>query len=571
MPITIGSKTHHVPGFYGIIEVVNLGNTALPAFNNLIMVGSSKKGIPFNITGKKGYEVIKTFASINEAKEFYGVCDLTKAAEFAKEGGAGVIHFVNVASLTPFSAVLKDNQSASKTVCGIAPADKFYGASGNDISITIATTSNKTTITIIPPKLTKFLSANASTSSKVISLDDVEGLFIGQSVKLVDNTHALQSTSIVSINSANNKVELADLPSSAFATSGYARIFQEDTGHQETKAFDGTSTADDVVSWINSGKVLKAERGNNEGVVPTTLAKTYVMSLPGATKGTSPAATETSGGSFDAFANSAMQLFEEFTNFTKVRLRLLNLLSSDSSVHAVYNALAKSLRNKQYSIQVISGVALGDIDKAKSNADHPINRAKSINSGDFILAGMGKDNKAAYLSSAPFVGGIMSSSSVKRNLTNDVVSALKVEKFFGESNKETETEQYLKSGVLLIGTGKNGYYLIQGVNTYQNHSKIWNEEDDTSYLIQQRQIVDYFFESYKEQMEQGVGADGYDTTIARTQGLGVIKTFIDDGFLTDGKMLKVWKEQNAIYTKPQIKPIDATDFVGGIVQVLIEN
>ena len=36
-------------------------------------------------------------------------------------------------------------------------------------------------------------------------------------------------------------------------------------------------------------------------------------------------------------------------------------------------------------------------------------------------------------------------------------------------------------------------------------------------------------------------------------------------------MLKVWKEGNAVYTKPQIVPLDAVDFVGFILQVLIES
>lgn len=568
MSIVIAGKTYDVPGVYGNVEVKNTGSLTLPAFNNIILVGASKKGIPFNASGKTGADVIKGFSAVNDMKEFFGVSDLTKAAEYAKKGGAGVIYAVNVASLTRAAATIQNNEGTPEDMFDVVPRDKFWGAAGNDISITMAT-DTVLTVTIIPPKLTKFLTANASTSSNIIAVENVEGLYIGQTIKLVDNSETLQSTTITAI--SGNNITLAANASAAFATASYARIFVEDLDKSEIKTFTATTIIEDVIDWINSGKILTADRSTYTATtLPTTLAKTYLMNITGATAGTSPDATTTSGGSYDAFADGAAQQFEEFTNATGVRLRLLNLLTNIATVHAVYRALALDLReNRQYSIQVISGAATGNVALAVTDSSSPVQRAKSLNSGDFILAGMNIDGVQPHLSLAPFVGGLMSANSVKRNLTNDVVPAVSVEKTFGEYNKETETKVFLNAGVIIVGTGKNGYYIVQGVNTYQNHASSWNEEDDTSYLIQQRQIVDYVYEGYKEGMEAGVGADNYGPDIARVQGNNILQEYFDGGFIVDYAMLDAYKSGNAVVTKPQITPLEGTDFVGFELEVLI--
>lgn len=561
--ITIGGKTFRVPGVYGTTEVINVGNVTLPAFNNILFIGGAKKGIPYNATGKTGADKIKSFSSITDAKKYFGVSDLTKAFAYAKLGGAGTAFFINVANLTKASCIIKDNDGAPANTFSLTPVDEFYGAAGNDISLTVATANNLITFTIIAPKTTKFLSANADVASYELFLDDVEGLYVNQSVKLVDNDDTTpQATTITAVDSVNSRITIADLPDTAFATAKYGRLFIEDTDNQKVKAFADTVTINEVLEWINESGIVIAARGSYTGLVPTTLAKTYLQNVASAVKGTSPAATETVGGDFDLFAESAAQIIEEFSNDTKIRLRLLNLLSSDSAVHAVYIALANSMRNEmQYSIQIITGSALGDIDLATSNAGNPISRAKSANNSDFILAGMGIDSKAAYMSLAPYVAGIMSANSVKRNLTSDVITAITVEKLFGKSNV-AEQEAYLNNGVLIVGSGKDGKYIVQGVNTYQNQDTIWNADDDTSYLIQQVQLRDYVFEAYASQMGSGVGADVYTPTTARVKGLGILKTLFDGGFLTAYKMLRAWKEANSVKTKPSVKLLQGNDFVG---------
>ncbi|MCK9209274.1 MAG: hypothetical protein M0P61_00420 [Ignavibacteriaceae bacterium] len=572
MPLTLEGKTYTVPGVYGTVEIINLGSTALPVFNTLLIVAGAKKGVPYNATGKKGYEVILPFSSLNTVKEYYGVSDISRAFEYAKKGGAGVVYCINAASLTRANATILDNAGIPVNAFDVYPRDNFYGAAGNDISITMSTATSLLTLTIIPPKLTKFLTANASTSSPFITLGDVEGLAVGMAVKVYSNaiTSAPDAVTIVSIDTVNNQVELSANPTAAFATSAWARLFVEDTDKQATTTFTATATVTDVINWINSGNILTADRKTYAGIKPTTLAKVYLQNITSATKGTSPAATETGGGDFDLLAGLAPQLFEELTNYTKQRIRLVNVVSSSSSVHAVYKTLAVTERAANKSIQLILGCATGDILLAADNAAHPKARAKVLNSDDCILAGMGMDGKASYLSFAPFVGGLISANSVKRNFTNDAVDAQSVEKTFGEFNKETDTAGYLANGVLLIGTGKNGYYIIQGINTYQNQATIWNTDDKKTYLIQQRQIVDYVYEGYKNEMELGVGADGYGPSVASVQGGRILKKYQDDGFISDWKIVNAYQEGNAVITEPQINPIDAVDFVGFKLKVIVD-
>jgi hypothetical protein len=87
----------------------------------------------------------------------------------------------------------------------------------------------------------------------------------------------------------------------------------------------------------------------------------------------------------------------------------------------------------------------------------------------------------------------------------------------------------------------------------------------------QRNIVDFVYEGYKNQMAEGVGADGYGPATASVQGLNILKQYFNDGFITRYQMLKAYREGNAVITNPLIVPMEATDFVGFILTVLVEG
>jgi hypothetical protein len=263
------------------------------------------------------------------------------------------------------------------------------------------------------------------------------------------------------------------------------------------------------------------------------------------------------------------QLLEEWTNATKARIRIVNLMWHGVTISELttWKGIATSLRSKNYSIQLVVGAALGDI--LTSNTS-PITRAKTLSSDEIIYCGMGFDDKAAYLTLAPYVAGLLSAKSVKLNLTNDSVSATKVEKTFGNFNSE-EAELYIRAGVIILTTGKDGFYIAQGVNTYQGQSTSWNTNDNKTYLIQQRQIADFVYEGYLESMKPFVGNDSVDIANLSTIGLDILSKYNRDGFITNYRMSGAYREGNAIITIPEFSPIATTDFVGFKMRILIPN
>jgi len=571
MPITIDGKTYTVPDVYGNVEVVNLGSAAIPAFNGLLMIFSAKQGIPYNATGKKGYELIKAFSDIPSVKAEYGVGEASEAFAQAKKGGAGVVYMLNAASLTRAKATVKDNAGTPVTTFDIEP--RIYGAVGNDISFKLEQVSSNTVVTILPPKLTKFLTANASASNPEISVNNVEGLAVGNTVYLCSNSYTTpQQTTIAAIDAVNNKITLAANPASAVTTADYARIFQEDVDNQEVGTFVTSGlTVQAIIAWINTGKILTATRGSYTGVVPTATSKTYIQAFASATKGTSPDATTTTGGDYDLVAEKLPLLFEEFTNYTKARIRIINVITPVAGVHTSYKTIAISLRNINYSIINVFGCAVGDINLATSEAAYPIKRAQALNSDDCILVGSGIDGKAAYLSSAPQFAGWLSGNTVRKNTTWDSIQASSVEKFFGESNRDTALKLFVDSGVIVFRTTEDGFYVAQGLTTYQDHSMIWNSSEKKTYLIMQRQIVDFVEEGYRKQMKIALKDDNLTVAGAVNMGETILKKYAAEGFIEEDFTVTGYQEGNAIITEPIFRPINSNDFVGYKMKVIIKN
>ncbi len=572
--LSLNGKTYNVPGVYGTIEVILLGSTTLPAFNNLLQVGNARQGIPYS--AGKGNEVFKGFTSVSEAKKVFGTCDITKAFEQAQLGGAGTGFLTTVAPLTQAKAPIKDAQATPQTIFELASV--LYGSIGNDHYLVFDKETNNLTVTITPVKRCKHIVTDIASATKIIALEDVEGLQLGEDIVVTHNgtTGTYIAGKIQYIDAVTNKITI-DTEISALTKANYGRVFTQDIYKKFTKTFDLTdvNVLDKIISWINATGVFTATRGANTGDI-TQIAdqSNYVSAFTGATKGTSPVATTTSGGDYDTFADSLAQKLEEFTNGTGLRMRLINVIDPTASVHLKFKAIAQVLRGLKYSVQIITGVGItgGTLDEnlATSEDNFPFTRTKAINTDDVILACMGLDDKPAYLTLAPQVAGIMSSASVKRNLTGDTISATKVNKFFGEFNAETETSIWLTNGCLIVGTNKDGFAIVQGINTYQKQDTIWNEEDDKTYLIQQRQLADYVFETYRNEMQSGVGADSFDELTARSKGIKALDNLLNAGFITERKIANVVITGNSITTYPSVKLLQGKDFIGFNLSIIAE-
>ena len=574
MPITINGVTKQVPDVYGSVKILNSGASAIPNFNGLLIVGSARQGMPY--TAGTGYQTILPFTNVADALAYYGESDLVSAMAEAKKGGAGVVNLLNTAPITKSSFTFMDTAGTPKALFDIIPVS--YGAPSADTVITCTNTGGVITITIVPVKNVHFITTDLdATGAKTIALDGVSGLAVGDAIKTVDNASAsYQSVNITDIDTINNKI-IVDTTVVTRTQANYARILKLDTDNKRTRTWNTTDTGllNSIMNWFTATSLFTVTRGSTYVGDITLINGTYNNALgllASATKGTSPVATETVGGDFVLCASTLPRMFEEYTSFTKNRIRIVNVISSDLSyVHGAFLALASTQRQNQYSIQVVAGCALGDVNLAKSAPAYPIMRAKSLNSDDFILAGTGYDGMPPYKSLAPQFAGMLSANAVKRNLTADSVVATSVEYFFGDFNKETETTPMLASGVLIIQTDKSGYSIAQAVNTYQKHDAIWNISDKKTYLIQQRQIVDYVYETYRLGMNASVGTEGLTPITASSMGLDILDGLMVEGVITDRKIAYAKQVGNAIITAPSVTPLNAVDFIGFELLVAIPS
>jgi len=573
MPIFIDGKTYTVPDVYGSTEVINLGSTTIPAFNGLLLIFGAKRGIPYNASGKQAYENIRAFSDIPSVKKEYGTGDASKAFAQAKKGGAGVVYMLNAAPLTQAKVTIMDSGTTPVNSFDVIP--KVWGAVGNDISLKIlddAVGGESIILTIVPPKNTKFLTANATTSRAAITVDNLEGLAVGMEIKLVSNTVTTPHTfHIAGLVPETNDV-LLSLSSGAFATTDYARIYVEDVENQEVGMFNKyTANHLDVIKFINSGKILTAiPSPSATGILPSPMGKISLQAIAGAKKGTSPNANEGVGGDWDLVAESLPLLFEQYRNYTKAKIRIICPITGNNYIMTSYNSIAVSLRNIGYSIINVFGNVLGAINTAEPSSYSTINIAKALNSDNSILVGMGIDGEAAYLSSAPQFAGWLSGNTVKKNTTWDSIQASSVEKFFGESNRDTELKKFVDAGVIVFRTTPEGFFIAQGLTTYQDHTMIWNSSDKKTYLIMQRQIVDYVEEGYKAQMMIALKDDNITVSGAVNQGQMILKKYADEGYIKDDYVVTGYRESNAIITNPKFKPADSNDFVGYKLTVIIE-
>ncbi len=568
MPITIDGRTYSVPGVYGTIEVINQGGVNLPLFNGLLIVGNAKQGIGYD--AGKGGEVIKSFSNIAEAAAFYGHSSpIVAAMAEAKKGGAGVIHTLCANALTRASANITDGTNPLFTL-----RPKTYGASGGDNKIAITVVSNDVTVQITKA-FSVYCAANVLVSDTVLTLESVEGLTVGDNVYLIDNTDTTEGSpkKITLIDTVNKKITVESTFGNACATAEYARIVRLETGSQLTKTFTKTASTflNDLVNFIQGSNLFEVSSISTTAVPANITSQGGLLALiTGATKGTSPSGTL----SATALTGKMQQLLEEWTNTTKSRIRLVNLVRNGESITNVISAwkpVTSTLRQAGYSIQIILGADSGAIANDITNSNNPAYIAKyNINSQDFILAAMGYDSKSADLTLAPYLAGMLSGNSVKKNLTYDPVGASVVEKTFGDYN-QTEAETYLKSGVIILKTGKNGFFIAQGINTYQNQATVWNQNDKATYLIQQRQLADFVFEGYKDQMEQSVGVDSVSVTTVAAFGLELLSKYAQNGFITDYRIADAYQQGNAIYTVPEVVLAQTTDFIGFTLKVIIPN
>jgi hypothetical protein len=582
--IVINGQVHNVPDVYGSTKVIDQATGTAPAFNGLLIVGNAKQGIPYSAA--TGDQVFIPFSSVNAAKKIFGNCELTQAFAWAKRGGSQVAYLSTPALLTQTKTVIKDATSPTPLVC-FDLTSNLYGAVGNDhqLAITADGTAHTLSFTITPSKASKFLSASV-TAAKQIPLIETEGLHVGDTVIFTDNSTSPTYTSatLVSIDTVNNRVTV-DTAITVDATK-QARMFLQDVLGAVTKKFTAVNTdptiLDQIVGWFNSTGILTASAKDSSGAFyagsPATIATmsaTYLgaHTLKTAT-GSSTDATTTSGGDWDNFITALPQKMEEFRNVRKSRIRIVNAVTPDAGVHTMLKTGAAQMRANLNSIKVITGcgVTSGVLDELQdvSASTHPWKRALALDTDDITLASISLEGIPAYLSLAPQYAGMMSSNTVHRNLTMDPVDAVSVSKFFGGSNKETETTFWLKSGCLIVSTTQDGFVITQAINTYLKQDKSWNADDNKTYLDQQRQIADYVDERVRTALKSAPGNENTTETSVTNLASNEITLLKGEGYLKDASgITSVFTINGAIKVKPKYFLIDSIDFIGVENEIVI--
>ena len=426
-----------------------------------------------------------------------------------------------------------------------------FGAFVNDISLTIASSIH----TIIPPKNSTLLTADSGTG-KTISVGDVSQYQPGGTVHLNANNYSAPQVLVIdTIDTSNNTITFLTSITLSATVANYARIFQEDTDNEEVS---GTlDTVQKVVAFYATSKYLSVTISNGITTMPTTLSKTYIQNLSGATKATSPA---TQTGDWQNVADNFNRWNNEFAIVNKIYLRVIGLTTSDAENHGAFADMAIAQRAINKPVAICAGCELGDYNLALSDADHPIKRAFALNNENVQLAGFGLDGYSAALSYAGELFGIRLSNNVNHNQTWDILDAATVEKAFDQN--DADYQPYITAGVVAILGTPTGFKVSQGVNTIQDQSTTFNPDTEKTYLIANRDVADFDLRTMIELLETANGADG----ITQEFLSGLIKQQSDllvaAGIILSYVITRITKTGNAWTAKRQASISSPTDFIG---------
>ncbi len=567
MALTLGSKTFFVPGAYAISKIIYAGGNALPVFNVGVIIAKQMSGLPYTVgIGESGAaplmsagQFIKGYSDLNSFKQEYGNEGDNEGAtafQYAKKAGAGTIFFIGARPTTPATGIIVGDPGTTTTLT-FDTIGKVYGAHANDISLTI---SEDKVHTIIPPKNITYLTQDA-TATKTIHVKNTLSYRAGDKVYLANcpaspGVYITEQMTIESVNQKEKTITFTAQITKTYNLTNTPHIFQEDLENQEISGV--LDTDEKLQEFYSNSKYLNLNTIVREEI-DVNREKIFIGNLE-STRATSPEPTATD---WQSIADNFQRWNEEFAMTNKVYLRLICLVDPDATNHIAYTALATNLRTLNKPIQIISGCDLGDYLKTGDDIDEePKNRAFALNTDEIQLAGFGFDGYAAYLSYAPYLFGLRLSNEINHNQTLDTISGItSVEKAFGKDDPELEA--YIKNGVMAIMQTKNGYKIVQGINTYQNQSITFDPNTGKTYLVMLRDLADFDLRMQIEILEELSGADGVTREVvaaAIQQSSDTLKNTLH--YISNYEIMQITKVQNAWKVKRKIYLDSPTDFIG---------
>lgn len=423
-------------------------------------------------------------------------------------------------------------------------------------------------VTIIPTKNEKVLTANMASGSYFCYVNTTEGLAPGLTFNLFNNDDSFVAARTVesfdteydSTNGGYKVIFTAVTTNSNMTTAKYGRISQ--VGEAVTLDFVGNAwNLDNIVTYLNENQdELVFSKVAGETTTPVPIATTYLSALS-TTKGTNPAVSVSN---HTEIVNNFRNWIPQYENLYRTKIRNINVVSSNSTIHALYKNLLATVSDMEVNrpMQIITGTARG------TNAASSVTLAKAMNHDQIILVNCGANGKACYLSLAPMTFGAICASAVNHNLTRDLMPVETVE--FEWSNADLKL--MTANGVLTINSTATGYRIVRGINTYQDQTKEWNSQDKKSHLIQQRQQADKFMIGFTEAMDQElIGKNGVREPEVIAYANATATAFIEAGDVEDVKISSVRRTSSGWLVTTEILLEGVTDYIGIVNQIIVRN
>lgn len=455
---------------------------------------------------------------------------------------------------------------------GIGQVRRISDNTGTVLTVDTAWTTNPTTsstysilkakwqVTIIPTKNEKIVTASIVENTNYAYINSIQGVTPGKIFNLLSQA-GLQSAYEISdvdttFNTSNNGYKVvftAAVASASMTTANYTRLAQADTDNQIVVTFKHADwTLDNIVAVLNKAQseLVFSKATSGTVVLPENTGGDILLGqVSGATKG-----INTAIGSNDwiTIADKLPTYLKEFNTTNNVKLRLGLLGTSDSAVHAVYKSANAVLKTKGKQMLWLCGASENE------TATQLITRAKALNDGRMVLCGNGLDGLASWKSLAPQVMGMMMNKNVAHNLTRDLVNAAKLERNW----TDVEIDNLTRFGVLTVDAFPTGFRINQGISTYQDHTFSWNEQDETTYLIQQIQLADYFSFGFASNLDTLIGADGITKDRVQNTANAIIQEYIQQGYVTSVIVKEIKKVELGWTIKNEIILPGLTDFIG---------
>ena len=543
--ITIKGKNYVIPNVYSEVNVISDTGAPLPDFNIGLIVGAAETGTPWDFqfagttrgaapkeTTEDNRPVMKFFGNSSYVgREFGFDSDIYKAYRVAKRHGMPGCWVTAINQLERATANLLDATAAATIKVFV----KSFGAPGNWIKVTVAASGSNRTVTVTPVKNYTMLTVATASGHSRLYVKSLDRLSEGKQMTLASNGVADEAVTIKSVGSAlasglgapvppestgklNYFVDLVGTVTGIHTPANYALLFESDSAGVEVSP--AYTTKAEIIDWFNNtSQYVGAKDADAAKAIPAAQAATFIAEMNTPAFGKSPLMGAVADIDWTEFLDllQATEL-KDFKNTEKLQMYCMLALTNAQTQHEAVRDFLIDRRVLRAPMQGVVGSKWsgnGNIVLTAGTYDtNPKTATATLNNQDLQFCSPGFDYLDGYLTSAPAVFGLRMANSVIHNLTKDpLIGFSKMEQMWDEDGSG-EISSLLRSGVTTFDVNENGFFIVQGNNTYQNNAQVWDESTSSTYLVMQRVLSDYVDRTLVEGMSNDlIGEDEVDETV----------------------------------------------------------